>query len=250
LVQLNITKSGQYIFHQDDEDGNVILEANVGAQPAQVWLSPGQYFVRRRTPEKLYQGPIAVWPGRAATLDSRDFRAIGYAQWARKGGYGGYAWGLSLWGGYGTPVLQDYGGTPLLALGIQLDLADLTLDSRIYATRSTRVLPQISASLDEVGFAVGARKVIDVEFISLSAGIRVGAAYLSQTFDTTRIANDRATLTPILDTLFRTDFQLPAGFFLGVEADARLRYLRGTSSDGQAQTPVQFALQAGLGRAF
>lgn len=241
---------GQYLLQQEDEEGDVVLEAHVHRKSKRAWLRPGQYYVRRRTPDGLYQGSFRLGRLAMQALDTKRFGVLRYARFVRKGGYGGRAYSLIFWGGYASALLDGYVGTPSGGLGLSVEWPALTMDIVLGHSRSTRKQPEIVSLLDETTLGVGARKVFDVGIVSLSAGIRVGLSYMLQHFETMRVAPTSRNVAPSLSTLVRADVNFGDGFFLASEGYARLVALSSVEPDSgkTRSTLVQWGGRLGLGK--
>lgn len=249
VSQAFLPKAGQYIFHRDSAEGPIILEASMPTRGGSVWIEPGVYYVRWRTPDTLYEGSIEVPMNATVAVRANQLRAVGYAQYVRKGGAGGLSWSTSAWAGYGTAMVDNYSGALLLALSTSVDLPAVTLDVQLRGGRSTFNQPEIDATLWETGLTVGARKVFDVGPLGLSAGLHAGGVFLAQSFQSERDAPARYTFAPTLGTLFRADLYLFAGVFFALQAELRVSWvnLNDGISDSHDVLPVQGLFMAGIG---
>ena len=95
---------------------------------------------------------------------------------------------------------------------------------------------------------VGLSHVFDLPVVSVAAGGFVGAAHLSQRFETRGIAPDRWGSSAVLGVLWRASVELPFGFFLvaGVEGRSYL-FQRQRSGSVLLDTPLVLAWTAGVG---
>ena len=253
LATLILGEPGQYYLHRDNEGGMLALEANVGKEPRQAWLRPGRYFVRRRLPDRLYEGKIELTAQATEALDTTGFRTVEYAQLVRKGGGGGRpVFALAVLGGFSGPIVRDYTLSGLGDLVFSTELSSLTVDAQVGAALGSTKAQQISGRIIDLRLATGARKVFDFNWVSVSVGMRGGLSYLWQTFHSDRTAPDRRQLIPSLSPLARVDLCLPWGIFATLEGGLRISYLHVKTgiNHSQVQAPVQPEAAIGVGKHF
>ncbi len=85
-AELTLTKPGVYLFHRGKgPDSPVEMEAHVPETSRTVWLAPGDYFVRWRTPENLKEGLVVLSAAHAQILKTEELHQVEYTALVRKG---------------------------------------------------------------------------------------------------------------------------------------------------------------------
>ncbi len=251
LAAVRLEDPGQYFFRQGGREGPVVLEAGISREARTARLVPGTYFVQHRLPDRLREARVVAGEGAPLELARAAWSVVELDQLVRKGGGGQSTWALSGWGGGASGVLEGFPFTPGGAVQLSLDTAALTLDAQVELAHSRFTQEYFERRLTTVALRGGARKVFDVGPVSLSGGIRLGAAYFDQRFQG-RVAPRRWQWVPQLDTLLRADLHLPRGFFLGAEGGVRTSRMRVRTDAGlgpaEWRTPVSpmFAVGAGV----
>ncbi len=250
LGALRLQTPGQYFLRAGGPQGALALEANVSKRRT-VHLRPGRYFLQRRTPRRLYEGEVEIIEGKTRTPGA--LAAVEYARLVRKGGQK-LALSASVWGGTSLPILSGFSPPWEVALAMAMHLRFLTIDARVDYQRASLNGERLSARLQTVSIQAGARAAYDLGPVALSAGLRVGGAWIHQSFQTDRIAPARSRLVPMFLGVIRADFSIYDGWFLGLEGQLGTLYIRrsaglsGDQASSQADTPLLGRLALGVGK--
>ena len=249
-----LKSAGQYFFYNQSSSGPLELEADVSQENRKVWLRPGKYFLRVRKPKRFYEGLIEVKNKISNNLNLSNLRPVEYAQFVRKGGGKQHIYSLAVWSGAFLPILDGYPTSFSQVIDFSMDIKSITFDLRASMLQNSIKQKVLKHSLSEYGLTVGGRKVFDLKRFSFSAGIRAGTAYFGQFYEGQRTAPARWMMAPILESVIRATYQIPYGFFIGFESDARIFYIKiredASTNDELSKTPVQFAVMLGIGKFF
>ncbi len=210
----------------------MVLEANVGKDARNVWLPPGSYFVRKRGRDRLYEGAVSVIARRKRRLDTSQLQAVKYAKLVRKGGGPKHVLSTTVGGFVSSAPISDYSTQLGAGISTILALRPLSLDLVLWLSQSSLETDILSSTLTEVGGAVGVSKVFDLGRFSLSGGVGAGLAYLRQSYTSDRITPTRARITPLVDTLLRSEVPFFGSFFVVAEGRLRVRFLSLQDTDG------------------
>jgi hypothetical protein len=237
-VLLRIPTGRSYLLFARDANGPVVAEVDVGDGRRQLALEPGRYFARGRGPDHLLEGSIELVAGESVSLPEDELERVEYARLARKGGseldhahslWLAYELRSPLWAG------ADYchGGRA----GYALDLPELTLGAGIGACRATFENTVLAARADEVSLHLSAKRVLDLSWISLSAGLDTGLSWLHQSFDTRGFAPSRDSLAAHVGSVVGVAAEVSSGVYVMLEAAGQLHVFKGReSTPGRGQS--------------
>jgi len=197
LAQLGLLEAGQYFFHRDSGGKPLLAEANVTQGPLQIWLPQGNYWVRVRTAAGVVEGPYSFNANRSYAIKLAELQARKpYVEFAQKGRAKNYPWRLSVWGGYASPFIAHFPGSPLLLLALGYSTQDWVLEGTGFGTALSYDQPDITTSLLELGVGFGLRRVLLKRPFALALGLRLGVIYASQSYESELPAPSRNTFVP------------------------------------------------------
>lgn len=252
MVQLNVKEPGHYFFHEENEEGRLVLEAQTRTPQQMLWLPAGKYFVRQRQRDRFYEGKIELAAGTSQSLQQEDLSAIEYARFVRKGGAQNTAYQLSLWAFNHASLIEAYPSVWGGAVQMAIELQQISLDFRAEYGRNHINQTPIRGTIDNFALMGGIRSVFDVGPFAISPGLRVGGLYMLQSYESTRITPARQQLVPILDTLLRVDLVVGFGFFVSAEAGIRAGYTEIRQDGAQTENLARVSplVSLGFGRFF
>lgn len=192
--RLVLPRAGSYVFFQGDEDGALMAELTV-ADSAEITLPRGEYLVRRRVGQEVYEVDARVESGKATTL-SGDMRRVPPGEMVRKGmnPQEGLAWGLSAGVVATGELLPGVGPGVGGQAGLQLDLDSVTLKLDLQYSTSGSSNPSLQLDQELLGADLTVLKLLDWWDMSLGFGVLVGGAMVRQRFDSTGVAPERTSV--------------------------------------------------------
>jgi hypothetical protein len=220
-----------FVVLRDDADGPVVAEVRGGA-PRLLSLPPGQYFVRARGEQVVYEGPLHALAGVSVALTLDQLRRIEGAHLMRLAGKGdsapSSAHKLELSGMVHTPLEVATQPCYGAGLGYWLELAPFSLQLRLGACTSVSVPapPGFESRLNAYRGEIAAHRVWDFQPLSIALGVGGGVSVYDQRFETGRRALPRTAALPFLAISARVECDLSAGWFAGLEVGAETHFLR------------------------
>lgn len=246
---LGFGRGGHYLVFSGDLQGPVVAEV-VTEGPSRIALPPGRYFVRRRQPDLLLEGPVTVVAGQGTALDERSMRRVAYAQLVRKGaGRRPLSLGPQLSYVLHGPVADGLGPISQVELGLPLAIRHLTLTPRLAYGWTSGENQQLSLSHHELALALAAVHVFDLGRLGLFAGLSVGWTVALQRFDTVGVAPDRTSHLLAMGAEGGLELHLWRGLYLQLRG-AALTYLfrrDGTEPGADPETTAVVTYQAAAG---
>ncbi len=246
--RVSLPGSGHFIFHVGRREGPIAAEVASPGAGTRLSLGAGKYFVRWRERERFREGDLVLVAGKDTKLEGGAMQVFEYGRFVRKGGGQSAQATLALMTGLGSAPTEDYLPMVSAALGVSLELQDLTIDLLLgygYSDVDGGAMP-----LHEASLAAGLRKAFDLRFLSLSVGLRVGLhGYLQDP----PYEDSRMYLAPAFDALARIDMPIADGpLAFVVEGGMRVLAIdvRASWRDVQARTPVLGWGRLGLAVSF
>lgn len=222
---LQLTDAGVYVIF----DGNVsrlVAEAEVPAGGF-VALAPGDYRVRKRLPDRVYELGVVVRTGSTTPLATKEMRVQPYGQVARRGSSSGDHVGIGIiaGGGVSTPLLDGYELGPTALAGIRTDLPWLTLMVRATYGVQEAENEYLSGEATMIAAEVAAVRLFEVGIVGAGLGIVGGAEWVSQSYITVGEAPDRAAFGGRVGPVARVEVALAPRLSLGVEGTVDIHFL-------------------------
>jgi len=249
--RVRLPGAGRFFFHRGSSaEAPLAAELRSESDGAHATLPPGDYFVRWRRPERFLEGRLEVPAGRDVRLDAGAMTRFEYARLVRKGGSGGLAGSLALFGGAAAAPLDGFGPEAHAGLVGALDLQAITLDLAL--TWATASSTDGAATLHEIGLLAGVRKVLDLGPVSLSFGVRAGAIGLVEDYALPTDEGPRGRLAPAFEGLARAELGLGGPWLLAVEGGARVLAIevRRDLDTAEGRTPLVGWARLGVGVSF
>lgn len=223
--QLRLADAGEYIVYPLQGRANV-TEFEV-ADGGMIVLPHGDYELRRRTPRHVYESVFTITEGEVTTLTAEQLEEIPYGKVARRGysegktGSGAIVMGTDL----ATPKWMGESFTaPEPFLGFRFEVPDGSIQLRVRYNQDNFITDQpytdietdqYSLGLDAAGFYMA-----DWRRIAYGIGIRAGAEYINQSFETTGDAPTRHNVLGHVDVVPRIEVQPLPRISVGLEGGA------------------------------
>lgn len=241
--------AGHFIFHVGRKEGPIAAEVSSPGAGTRLSLGAGRYFVRWRERERFREGDFTLVAGRDTTLEASSMQVFEYGRFVRKGGGDGLQTSGAIFFGLAPAATDGYLPAMAGGLGFSFELEDLTIDTELtYAYADVR--GAVSTPLHELSLVAGARKVFDLELLSLSFGVRAG---LVAHLQVPASEPTRTHFGPVFDALARTDIPVGDGpLAIMVEGGLRILALevRASWREVESRTPVIGWAHVGLAVSF
>lgn len=192
LGHLRLEDPGSYVIFAKNERGAIIAEVTVD-KDAEIALSEGDYFVRRRYSGSLYESKVPIREDHTTTIQESDMKTVPMGRVARKGGEDsqGAAWSILAGGGVAGEVLPQTSLVTQGSLGLSVDLRPVTIQLRGRYGQSTGGQNTVVKS-DIIGGDLSAMMGVDIGRLYLGAGIRGGGDVFIQSFPDQELENKRS----------------------------------------------------------
>ncbi|MEM1347258.1 MAG: caspase family protein [Myxococcota bacterium] len=222
--RLALDGEGFYMLFTPDASGRLVTELTV-EEAAEIAVTPGTYFVRRRLDDAIFEGSAEVRRGAMARVDARAMRRVPYAQVVRKGSIEDARRAVALRVGGFVEAPAFASTAPLLGAGfdVQTDTEIFTLTWGLRFAQNGQSNDFLTLDQRFVGTTVGALKMWDVRAFSFGLGATVGADFIEQRFtDTVRLEPTRRNVRWRFGPVAHLSFTPTAwgGVFLEGGADA------------------------------
>ena len=209
LGRMQLNGSGTWVLLNESNPIGGVLEVSA-EDNAEVVVPPGPYLLRLRTSNAVYEGSTAIESGEIAQVQQSQLTLIPYGRTLRKG-YGSQqtvVWGMVA-GGVMTGALTNGIGPNLGAtIGLRADFRPLTLEMRARAVFAESQNLDVRLAQRSVGADITVLKLFDPGLISFGFGLRLGADWIQQTFETSGKSPGRAATVGRAAPILRVELPL------------------------------------------
>lgn len=233
-----------FLLFDDGAAGRVVAEVPREAASRSLRVEAGDYFVRGRGVDAVYEGRLDVDPQSTVVVDIDDLDRIDYARLVRKGS-GERAVshethvGLSARSGIVNAKEMLEGSCFGARVGHTFALRYLDVDVNLGGCRMGLSNAFLDAVHTEASADVGLSAIVDLPVVSVGAGGFVGGAVVHQSFVTTGTAPDRLTAAGVLGLRASARAPFANGLVVGLDIDGATYVFRGSGDDGVTlQTPL------------
>ncbi len=226
---------GHYLVFAQTATGDVAAELDAVAGTS-LLLSPGRYVVRRRTADQVAEGAIVLTAGTTKTLAGRELTAIPFRETVRRG-YSGPTTLFSLGGGFEAsgPLLPSLGPAFGGYIVGQWDFRPVALQTRIRFAQGVHDNGAVVITDRLLGADLGVVHAFDLaRGFAFGLGLRVGADWFRETFDTSGQASTRDQFVVRLAPLVRFEWAPVGNVILQLDAGAEIYALRTEDASGAA----------------
>ena len=173
-----------------------------------VLVEPGEYTVRLRDEDAVYETRAEVGPSERVVVDADDYEAVPYGRSVRKGldRSRRSAWAAATAVELGGPLREGLDPTLLGAAGMRVDLRALSLELRARYGLSGSENEEVTLTQQQVGVDLGAYRLFDLGSFSPGFGLRVGGDYVDQRFDTRGTAPARQAMVGRAGAVVRLEY--------------------------------------------
>ncbi len=237
-----------FLLMREHAEGPVAAELSSVAPQRSLSVRPGQYFVRARGRDVLYEGRIQARAGESFQVDVDDMQRIEYARLVRKGQrHSRIAHGPELGARFRSPLPNEtracFGGF----VGYAIDFEQLGARVRVSGCSSGFDNAIVSATCTAFDLGLRVYRAWDLPVVSLDLGLGGGLSLLTQSFSTAGHAPSRQSTAPFLSVSAGAGVELGAGFGLGLAVAAETHFVAlERSVDEGASTSVAFAVRPAL----
>ncbi len=182
--RLHLAAPGHYLVFERFGARELAAELDAG-QNTELLLPPGPYLVRRRETAVVYEREVRLIANERATIAAADLAQVPYRHAVRKG-YGQVRRSAFSLGGDVEvigPIVAESGAIGTVAIAAQLDLQDLALRARVRFGHGFTEAGGANKSELLVGADLGIYKLFDLGPHGFGFGVRLGADWIRQAFD-------------------------------------------------------------------
>jgi hypothetical protein len=247
---LRFGAGGHFLVFQGDASGPVVAEVVTGTSASQVLLPAGRYFVRKRAPDLLLEGSVAVTAGGSRDLHEHELRRVSYAQLVRKGGAGrSLSQGPLLAYTLRGPIADGLGPLSGFELAYPLALAFLTVSPRLGYGVLGASNPYLSLSHHELSASLAAHRAFDLRRLSLFVGIVTGWTLAHQRLSALVPSPSRSSHLYFFGAEAGLEAHLGRGLYLHLRGGPRAYVYRALGADESSHTSTvaTYQVAAGLG---
>ena len=253
-AQLRFPNGLSFLVLRESAHGPVLAELSERSSTRSLSLPAGDYFVRGRGEDVLFEGKLSAAAASVTDVDLERLTRIEYAKLVRKGRSERLlAHGLEL-GVRGRSVLPGSADPCLGAfIGYGIDLEQVGARLRLDLCKSGFERGELRADtyVYDVDFRV--YHVWDVKALFLELGLGGGVSVWNQRFATRDIAPNRTAVAPYVSVGAALGVDFASGYYAGLDAAGETHFLQvqSTSLDPSGLS-IGFALRATLavGRRF
>ena len=225
--QLELSEAGQYVFF-DPKGSDLVVEAEV-AKAGTLALPAGSYLVRRRLPDRVYQGEVVIRAGERTLLEPSALALMPYGQTARRGtaGQRHSATAMSVSGGMAGTPSPGFGLGPTAGLGLRVDTHAATFDLGLRYAQHGATNDTLSIDQRSFGADLGGYRHLELGAFAPGLGVRVGTDFIWQRFATTGVASDVMSWAGRVGPVARLDWAMAPRWILGLDMGADIQLYLG-----------------------
>lgn len=203
LGRFRLKEPGAYVLL--GERGAVVELSSEG--PVEVLVEPGDYTVRLRYEDAVYETTARVEAGGRTAVEASDYEAVPYGRSVRKGldRSRRSAWAATTAVEVSGPLRDGLDPALLGAAGLRVDLRALSLELRARYGVSGAENEALTLTQRQVGLDLAAYRLFDLGAFSSGFGLRVGGDYVDQRFETRGEAEPRRALTGRAGAVIRVE---------------------------------------------
>ena len=233
--RLHLAAPGHYLVFERYGARELAAELDAAAD-TEILLPPGPYLIRRRETAVVYEREIRLASNDRATVAAADLEQIPYRHAVRKG-YGqvqrsAYSLGADL--EVLGPVVPLAGPIGTIAVAAQLDLKDLALRARVRFGHGFTTSGGANMSELLVGGDLGIYKLFDLGPHGFGFGVRLGADWIQQSFDSRGDAPTRNQLAARGGPFLRAEFALAPTVALTLDGGVDVYLIDAIQDDGKS----------------
>lgn len=236
---------------REDEQGPVVAEVSKAAPSRAINLEAGEYFVRLRGVDVLFEGSLHLDPGDRHRVKTTALRRVDYARLVRKGALPprAVAHSLELDTSLRTALPSAPGPCVGAGLGYAVDWHGLGVRSHLGFCESTSHNEVVQMRVRTLALELLVYRAWDLTEVTLDLGLGIALNLSFQSFETAGHAPPRRTLHPALMMGGGAQIFLTKGLYLRASLLAQTHILRIRESSESHATGLLagLALRTGLG---
>jgi hypothetical protein len=242
LGRLRLSQPGHYLVFErfGTRDLAAELQARAGTE---LMLPPGDYLLRRREPDSVWECGARVAANAVTALGASDFARVPYRHVVRRGlareapEVASLGADLEIQG----PVLDGTRWSMLGAVSLQLDFADVALKLRVRYGQGLASAGPLDATQALLGVDAGLHHVFALGDHGLGFGLRGGVDWLAQTFRTRGDAPRQDQLVGRFGPTVRGEFALTPTLALNLDGGVDIWLLDALDASGRGRVTLRLA---------
>jgi len=249
---LSFGAPGHYLIFAERAEGHVVAELLTDQPRARIVLPAGRYFLRKRAPDLLLEGPLTVRAGARSDVDEGGLRRVAYARLVRKGaGRRRLSHGPLLGYALHGPVAAGLGPLSQLEASYPLALRHVTLAPRVAFGWTSADNDRLTLEHRELTLSLAGHYVLDVGPVGLLVGLVGGYSLALQRFSSAGQAPDRTSHLFSFGGEAGLEWPIRWGLYLQLRGALLTYVFRGMDDalgqSGSTTTALTYGIGAGIG---
>jgi hypothetical protein len=243
-----------FLIMRDSAEGQVVAELSERSPARSLSLSAGEYFVRGRGNDVLYEGRVSAPAAHATPVELDSLERVEYAKLVRKGrtervvahSFEAGVRGRTVLPGTSVPCAGGF-------IGYGVDFEDLGARARLDLCGAGFENSSLQANTYVYDVDLRLYHVWDLRKLFIEIGLGGGASLWNQRFVTSNIAPTRTSLAPYVSLGAAVGIDFSAGYYVSVDMAGETHFLRIREADTNlTELQVGFAARGALlvGRRF
>ncbi len=244
-----------YLIMAGNADGPVVAEIGARDRRRVLSLREGEYFIRARGGQQLFEGPLTLEAGDRRPVRDTDLERIAFSRLLRKGDGTLDRLHGPVFAVRTRTALANADGPCWGALfGYALEYPSFSLGVRVpychgWFSEGDGVR-LIEAYVEELGADLRLGKPFEVSWGAVEPFVAAGGGILWQHFSTNRVAPDRVTATMHVDAGVAVRRETQTGTYLLLEAAVQTHWFKQAAEGGDFAPSAGVTIAAGFGRWF
>jgi hypothetical protein len=243
-----------FLIMRDSAEGQVVAELSERSPARSLSLSAGDYFVRGRGHDVLYEGRVHAPAASMTPVELDRLERVQYAKLVRKGrservvahSFEAGVRGRTVLPGTAAPCAGGF-------LGYGIDFADLGARARVDFCAAGFENSSLQANTHVYDLDLRVYHAWDLSKLFVELGLGGGASLWAQRFETANIAPSRQSLAPYVSLGAAVGMDFSEGYYASLDIAGETHFLRVRASElDPTELQVGFAARAALllGRRF
>jgi hypothetical protein len=243
-----------FLIMRDSAEGQVVAELSERSPARCLSLTAGEYFVRGRGNDVLYEGRVSAPAASVTPVQLDNLERVEYAKLVRKGrservvahSFEAGVRGRTVLPGTAFPCAGGF-------IGYGVDFADLGARARLDFCAAGFDNVSLQANTYVYDLDLRLYHVWDLSKFFVEIGLGGGASLWTQRFETTNVAPPRSSLAPYMSLGAAVGMDFSEGYYASLDIAGETHFLRVRESESApTELQVGFAARAALllGRRF
>jgi hypothetical protein len=243
-----------FLIMRESAEGQVVAELSERSPARGLSLSAGEYFVRGRGNDVLYEGRVSAPAASVTPVQLDSLERVEYAKLVRKGrseravahSFEAGVRGRTVLPGTAVPCGGGF-------IGYGVDFADLGARARVDFCYAGFDNSSLQANTYVYDLDLRLYHVWDLSKLFIEIGLGGGASLWTQRFETSNVAPTRRSLAPYVSLGAAIGIDFSEGYYASLDIAGETHFLRVRNSEpDRTELQIGFAARAGLlvGRRF